>query len=672
MADTNILINYVSKENLAQYNEQTVSYLKKYTRDQDTNLNISLKNLITTTASNITKDYTKKIDTTNLTLTNHMNDEVVHMTDTKNSNLVTAYQHSQAAHARVDATKVVYTRTLNAGVKIGNIKIDDSENGIDIYTPEIIDNLTTESNDKVLSANMGVTLDSKITELKKYVSDSKANVASAITYMGVKTASDATFDIIVTNIKAISGNTTAEAEHILDGKVVYLKGKYVTGNMPNRGNLTKSINAGSYVDIPDGWYSGGRITANSLASQTVSNAVAHDIILNKTAWVNGTKITGTLNQANIFLPSVAIGTLSSVPITLHRITSANIAQDEGLTISGSGSQISVNLDGYYEISLEFPVHANSGSVTLIFNMNNMPTIRTTGILSLNDKRYAVNIGDGNINLGYEGLSIRTYVSSFVFSGNSSSTSAYYIVLQRSGKNTSITLSNIYLMVFDYGSPTYGNIKDNIIPELTSGTTATPESVMSGRTFWSNGKLYKGTLPKYKFTHYGPVFNDDVFKNKMIESISYDDFYNWSFTMTGNSGSYSMSQNSGSITRGQAYILASSNTSDGYIGVFTSNKVFDLSKFTYVNIKYSIRTVLDNGSYWFRGFVGLSDSNNSSMSTEGEGGASMIVYSQFGTHNTTGTDTCSSTLDVSNLTCSARIAISMVHSGQIQILGITLW
>ena len=71
-------------------------------------------------------------------------------------------------------------------------------------------------------------------------------------------------------------------------------GEKVNGTMPNKGAVTASLNCGGSYTIPKGYHNGsGKVTANSLSSQTGANATAKDIIKGKTAWVNGSKITGT-------------------------------------------------------------------------------------------------------------------------------------------------------------------------------------------------------------------------------------------------------------------------------------------------------------------------------------------------------------------------------------------
>lgn len=71
----------------------------------------------------------------------------------------------------------------------------------------------------------------------------------------------------------------------------------VTVDGGNQGAKTAELGAGGTYGIPKGWHNGnGRVTTPSMASLTAANAEDRDIISSKTAWVNGSKRTGTLQD----------------------------------------------------------------------------------------------------------------------------------------------------------------------------------------------------------------------------------------------------------------------------------------------------------------------------------------------------------------------------------------
>ncbi len=89
-------------------------------------------------------------------------------------------------------------------------------------------------------------------------------------------------------------SATAAAAQRLKDKTAYVNGATVTGTMANRGAVSQALNCGGSYTIPAGYHSGsGKVTANTLASQTPATAAAGNITKGKTAYVNGTKVTGT-------------------------------------------------------------------------------------------------------------------------------------------------------------------------------------------------------------------------------------------------------------------------------------------------------------------------------------------------------------------------------------------
>ena len=148
-----------------------------------------------------------------------------------------------------------------------------------------------------------------------------------------------------------SGDGDATANQILSGKTAWVKGKKVTGTMPNRGAVNQTLNAGGSYTIPAGYHNGsGKITAASLSSQTSGTATAAQILSGKTAWVNGKKITGTMaNRGNLnWKPSN--GTTYTVPAGYY----------SGGTLDSRDAYNNGYNAGYTE-----GINANTGKYTLI-------------------------------------------------------------------------------------------------------------------------------------------------------------------------------------------------------------------------------------------------------------------------------------------------------------------
>ena len=185
-----------------------------------------------------------------------------------------------------------------------------------INVADIIDNLTSVSINKPLSAKQGKLLNDLITSLdtytkteidslKKSVSDGKAKVASAITAKGVTTATDATFDIIAGNITKIkTGIDTSDANatggQILSGYTAYVKNSKVTGIMPNRGAWVGATEGYGNVAIPSGYHNGsGYVSGTGAYNKGVNDADARpntNSVNYKTGYNNG--VTSADNRAN--------------------------------------------------------------------------------------------------------------------------------------------------------------------------------------------------------------------------------------------------------------------------------------------------------------------------------------------------------------------------------------
>ena len=113
--------------------------------------------------------------------------------------------------------------------------------------------------------------------------------------------------------KQATGNATVA--DVLSGKTFSNSSSVgLTGTMVNRGAINQTLNAGGSYTIPAGYHNGsGKVTANTLASQTSANAGAGQILNGYTAWVNGSKVTGTMPNRGALNWSPSSSTSYTVP-----------------------------------------------------------------------------------------------------------------------------------------------------------------------------------------------------------------------------------------------------------------------------------------------------------------------------------------------------------------------
>ena len=206
-------------------------------------------------------------------------------------------------------------------------------------------------------------------------------------------------------IKNVVGTFTKEDNNpiteatVLSGKVGYVNGAKVTGNIPTVTPTADKLDCGKSASISKGYLASNvTITANSLASQTKGNAAAADIRLNKTAWVGGTQVIGTMpdgtysasvsttnGSASMTATGVSTTTSSSCYVTLS--TEAGSAKGTATIGTGgyiaagskesSSTPVGVNGNGtklylainYYYTSLEAPSDSegNNGDIWLVVN-----------------------------------------------------------------------------------------------------------------------------------------------------------------------------------------------------------------------------------------------------------------------------------------------------------------
>ena len=97
-----------------------------------------------------------------------------------------------------------------------------------------------------------------------------------------------------------TSGATATASVVLAGYTCYVNDNKITGSMPAQ-TLNRTLNAGGSVTIPAGYYDGSSVISTStLAGETAANAASSHILSGYNAWVNGSKINGSMvNRGNI-------------------------------------------------------------------------------------------------------------------------------------------------------------------------------------------------------------------------------------------------------------------------------------------------------------------------------------------------------------------------------------
>ena len=135
-----------------------------------------------------------------------------------------------------------------------------------------------------------------------------------------------------------SDDVTALRSNVLRGKTTVTSDsddEIVEGTMPNCGAQTAELACGESYPIPEGYHDGkGKVTAKSLASQTSANAGAGDILAGKTAYVNGSKVTGTMTNQGAKTASLNCGGSYTIPAGYHngsgKVTADSLASQTGV------------------------------------------------------------------------------------------------------------------------------------------------------------------------------------------------------------------------------------------------------------------------------------------------------------------------------------------------------
>lgn len=149
---------------------------------------------------------------------------------------------------------------------------------------------------------------------------------------------------------------TATGADVMEGKVIVgPDGEPLTGAIVDRGTPNVMLNCGEAFAVQAGRYNAGKITANSLASQTPGTATAAHILSGQTAWVNGAKVSGNIPSkgAAAYTPGtstqiIEAGQYLSGRQTINPIPSNYYNANNMQTVFSYGSYgVAASLGAYY-------------------------------------------------------------------------------------------------------------------------------------------------------------------------------------------------------------------------------------------------------------------------------------------------------------------------------------
>ena len=138
-------------------------------------------------------------------------------------------------------------------------------------------------------------------------------------------------------IKPDSSNTPNQSQVLEDASYIGIDGNTVSGTMPNNGELNYTPSSSNQT-IPAGYTSGGTVIGDTnLLSENIksgvtifgvngslqagidtsdADAIPLDIVAPRTAYVNGQKITGTLQGQDEFYPVGILGDADSIDLEI--------------------------------------------------------------------------------------------------------------------------------------------------------------------------------------------------------------------------------------------------------------------------------------------------------------------------------------------------------------------
>ncbi len=220
---------------------------------------------------------------------------------------------------------------------------------------------------------------------------------------------------------------------------------------------------------------------------------------------------------------------------------------------------------------------------------------------------------------------------------------------------------------------FANMSSNIAKVRTDTTYTDKSHIIYGETAYVRGKKVTGTMPSYRgnIWYFGGFANFIGNENYSMWTGGRCSLYlavirhiKMTFSLTGSSGNNNTPTTS-TEQDGYGVVRFDSHGNDGYIQCFASNEqTIDLEGYDKILVRVAVNSDVYAGSYFLRGWIGLTDSR--SGDTSGEGQSEMIAAAMYNSTSKDKWEYFEYVLDVANLTGKKYMKVSMTHSGVIDI------
>ena len=220
---------------------------------------------------------------------------------------------------------------------------------------------------------------------------------------------------------------------------------------------------------------------------------------------------------------------------------------------------------------------------------------------------------------------------------------------------------------------FATMSSNIAKVRTDTTYTDKSHIIYGETAYVQGKKVTGTMPSYRgnIWYFGGFANFIGNENYSMWTGGRCSLYlavirhiKMTFSLTGSSGNNNAPTTS-TEQDGYGVVRFDSHGNDGYIQCFASNEqTIALEGYDKILVRVAVNSDVYAGSYYLRGWIGLTDSR--SGDTNGEGQSEMIAAAMYNSTSKDKWEYFEYVIDVSNLTGKKYMKVSVVHSGVINI------